>query len=485
MKTLLKASTAAAVLAAGACLTSLPASAADWGVGINLGPVSFDVGSGGYCDRWGCPEDYWRYPIYYGPVFYEGEWYRGPAYYRLINGERVYWIHGAWHHDQWRGPRPEWASVYHYGPPLGLDYYRTHGFRVSDTDWRAWSSDNDRYRYGEGYERYPGRYDEREGYERYPSRYDENRYDQDRRYGEYDRGRYDQQGGGYENRPDIQDRHGSEGYEQRTQYRGEPSYQRDQETYRSEYGSQNREEGYSRYNGAASYGRDRNRPDYGGQPDDNYQHTQYRSSQSYDRDRNGPEYGSQNREEGSSRYNGSTSYDRDRNRPDYGGRPDGGYQHAQYRDRESSSDHDRTGTVNKASEHRSSSSQTSNGESDRTNGRTGAQSSRQSQASRTANERSSLSRTRYDEESGGYRIRPSQHAQNSAHESRTSSEHYRQGNGENAQRSASGVQHARYEPGTQGSYHPTKNPGTRNGSSSNGPENGGGYPNPGPQNPRR
>src|SRR5579871_1130950 len=131
MKAFLKMTTAAAALA-GAALASAPASAQYVGVGV--GPIGFDVYSGGYCDRWGCPTDYWNYPIYYGPVYYDNVWYRGPVYTRVVDGERWYWIHGAWHNDQWRGPRPSWARTGHYGEPLGLDYYRAHGSRVSDRD---------------------------------------------------------------------------------------------------------------------------------------------------------------------------------------------------------------------------------------------------------------------------------------------------------------------------------------------------------------
>src|SRR5205823_14142829 len=139
-------------------------------VGVGVGPIGFDIYSGGYCDRWGCPREYWNYPIFYGPVYYGSAWYRGPVYYRSVNGERWYWIHGAWHRDQWRGPRPTWARDTHYGPPRGLDYYREHGFRVRDEDWRAWH-DRD-YRYRTGYDR-----------DRHEDRYRE--YDRDR-YRDYD-----------------------------------------------------------------------------------------------------------------------------------------------------------------------------------------------------------------------------------------------------------------------------------------------------------
>lgn len=105
------------------------------GVGIGIGPhggVGFDIGTGGYCDHWGCPGGYWDYPVYYGPVYYEGGWYEGPVYYREMDGEYWYWVHGGWHRDEWRGERPEWAREAHYGPALGRDYYKSDEFRHGD-----------------------------------------------------------------------------------------------------------------------------------------------------------------------------------------------------------------------------------------------------------------------------------------------------------------------------------------------------------------
>lgn len=194
MKAFLKITTAAAALSGALALMGGSASAAQFNVGVGVGPVGFDFHSGGYCDRFGCPSRYWAYPIYYGPVFYDGAWFRGPVYTRVVDGEHWYWIHGAWHRDQWHGPRPRWARDYHYGPALGLDYYRTHGFHVSDRDWRAWN-DRDRYRaYRAGYmeDRY------RNGEDRYQSDRDwyrthhqnyENRYREDR--DQYEHTRYE------------------------------------------------------------------------------------------------------------------------------------------------------------------------------------------------------------------------------------------------------------------------------------------------------
>lgn len=81
-------------------------------------------GGWGYCDGFGCPDDYWDRPLYYGSVFYGGSWRSGPFYYRDYNGGRQYWLGGGWRNDDWRGPwQPQYRSE-RYGPPLGRDWYR-------------------------------------------------------------------------------------------------------------------------------------------------------------------------------------------------------------------------------------------------------------------------------------------------------------------------------------------------------------------------
>lgn len=108
------------------------------GIGLSIGGggIGIDIGSGGYCDRWGCMDDYWDYPVFYGPVFYEGEWFDGPVYYRRHHGEYQYWIHGGWHYDEWEGERPDWARDSYYGEALGRDYYESDEFRHGDR-WRG------------------------------------------------------------------------------------------------------------------------------------------------------------------------------------------------------------------------------------------------------------------------------------------------------------------------------------------------------------
>jgi hypothetical protein len=131
-KGLLKAAAAAAALVGATLSMSAPARA-EIGIG-------FSYDSGGYCDADGCPDGFWDDPVSYCPVYFDGEWYRGPMYYREDEGGDVlYWIHGAWREDAWDdddfGPRPGWACENQYGPPLDIDFYLNNGFHWR-REWR-------------------------------------------------------------------------------------------------------------------------------------------------------------------------------------------------------------------------------------------------------------------------------------------------------------------------------------------------------------
>lgn len=82
------------------------------------------AGYGGYCDSYGCPDDYWDRPVYYGSVYYGGAWVNGPFYYRDYGGRRQFWLRGGWRDDGWRGTRPSQYRNFRYGPALGRDFYR-------------------------------------------------------------------------------------------------------------------------------------------------------------------------------------------------------------------------------------------------------------------------------------------------------------------------------------------------------------------------
>ena len=135
MKAFLKA-TAVAIALAGSAMFAAPAQAD--GFSISIGPgggISFSLNTGGYCDRWGCPDEFWDLPVYYCPVYYDGQWFRGPVYYREWRGRHLFYVHGQWRPDQWRGRRPAWACEGRYGPALGFDFYDSHGFQLRD-EWR-------------------------------------------------------------------------------------------------------------------------------------------------------------------------------------------------------------------------------------------------------------------------------------------------------------------------------------------------------------
>lgn len=158
MKTPVKMTIAAAGMIGAAMFAAGPARADGFSISIGVPGIGFSYGSGGFCDDWGCPRSYWDYPVYYGPVYFHDVWYRGPVYYRVIDGDDWYWVHGGWHRDQWHGPRPAWWGRYRHGPALGYSFYTSHGFRHDhDRYWRgdAWQSPGweDRHR---GMDRHEG-----------------------------------------------------------------------------------------------------------------------------------------------------------------------------------------------------------------------------------------------------------------------------------------------------------------------------------------
>ncbi len=158
MRRLLKTALAATTLAGATLFAAAPSQAGisfSFSFGVPNG-VAFSHESGGYCDDWGCPDAYWDMPIYYGPVFWDGHWYKGPLYYREWHGKRWYWVRGDWRRDQWRGPRPNWwRGDYRVGPALGYNFYLSNGFRHDrdrwwrGNDWRP-GRDWDRNRWRNG-----------------------------------------------------------------------------------------------------------------------------------------------------------------------------------------------------------------------------------------------------------------------------------------------------------------------------------------------
>lgn len=119
MRHLAKTALGALMLAGATFAMTVPASAY---VGIEFGFGGPDFVFGDPCDYydyydeappWGLPPDYCEYPVFFEPVYFDGTWYRGPIYYRWTHGRRLFWLHGGWHEDGWRGQRPariDWQS---------------------------------------------------------------------------------------------------------------------------------------------------------------------------------------------------------------------------------------------------------------------------------------------------------------------------------------------------------------------------------------
>jgi hypothetical protein len=92
---------------------------------------AYDDYAMGYCDEYGCPEDYYDLPVFYGDVFYDNAWLTGPLYYRDWYGRRQFWIHGGWRYGNHRGGR--------FGPALGRSWYlQNRGYRSGFTNRNAW-----------------------------------------------------------------------------------------------------------------------------------------------------------------------------------------------------------------------------------------------------------------------------------------------------------------------------------------------------------
>lgn len=144
MKRFAKLALGAMLLAGATAVTTAPADArVTIGVGIGIPGPGYYYGPGpryyGACDPYSpyydpydCrgygPVGYW-----YDPIFIDGVWVRGPFRWRWDHGERAFWVHGGWHHDDWRGgDRP--------------DFRRWHDGDWHDRDWhgdRGWHGDHD------------------------------------------------------------------------------------------------------------------------------------------------------------------------------------------------------------------------------------------------------------------------------------------------------------------------------------------------------
>jgi hypothetical protein len=107
MKIILKSALMAATIAGATAFVPTLASA-QIGISVGIGgpgpmiaPVYAPCGPG----YGACGPGYNPYEggYYYDPVFFGGAWYHGPYRWRMHGGERVFWINGGWHQNEWRG----------------------------------------------------------------------------------------------------------------------------------------------------------------------------------------------------------------------------------------------------------------------------------------------------------------------------------------------------------------------------------------------
>lgn len=98
MKSLLR---SAVVIAAMASAAGFAPGAATAGVSIAIGIPPVVVGTNpGYVAY---DEQY-----YYDPIYITGAWYHGPYRWRMRGGERVFFVNGGWHRNEWHeGRLPE------------------------------------------------------------------------------------------------------------------------------------------------------------------------------------------------------------------------------------------------------------------------------------------------------------------------------------------------------------------------------------------
>ena len=91
-----------------ASAAALAPGAATAGVSIGIGVPAVVVGaSPGYVAY---DEQY-----YYDPIYISGAWYHGPYRWRMSGGERMFFVNGRWHRNEWREGRVPQSIVFRNG----------------------------------------------------------------------------------------------------------------------------------------------------------------------------------------------------------------------------------------------------------------------------------------------------------------------------------------------------------------------------------
>lgn len=98
----------ALILGATAGALALAPSVATAGVTIGVGVPAVVVGASpgyvAYDDQY-----------YYDPIYISGAWYHGPYRWRMSGGERMFFVNGHWHRNEWREGRVPASIVFRNG----------------------------------------------------------------------------------------------------------------------------------------------------------------------------------------------------------------------------------------------------------------------------------------------------------------------------------------------------------------------------------
>jgi hypothetical protein len=88
--------------------SALASGVATAGVSIGIGVPAVVIGASpgyvAYDDQY-----------YYDPIYISGAWYHGPYRWRMRGGERVFFVNGRWHRNEWRESRVPASIVFHNG----------------------------------------------------------------------------------------------------------------------------------------------------------------------------------------------------------------------------------------------------------------------------------------------------------------------------------------------------------------------------------
>jgi hypothetical protein len=105
MKSLLRSALLVGAMAGAAALAPGVATAGVT-VGISVPAVIVGTGPGyvAYDDQY-----------YYDPIYISGAWYHGPYRWRMSGGERMFFVDGRWHRNEWREGRVPESIVFRNG----------------------------------------------------------------------------------------------------------------------------------------------------------------------------------------------------------------------------------------------------------------------------------------------------------------------------------------------------------------------------------